>query len=42
MREPVRRESGNLIKEGVGGELLGSEAEEHEMVAVGCGAEEVF
>lgn len=43
MREPIRRESGNLIKEGVGGELFGSEAEkEHEMVAVGCGAKEVF
>lgn len=43
MREPLRRESGNLIKEGVGGELFGSEAEEEdEMVAVGCGPEEVF
>lgn len=43
MREPLRRESGNLIKEGVEGELFGSEAEEEdEMVAVGCGPKEVF
>lgn len=44
MREPPSGvKVGNLIKEGVEGELFGSEAEEEdEMVAVGCGPKEVF